>query len=193
MAYLRYGLPADSWGWDYGLNLNGYGWLGKLEFNLYGDPLVGLGICSADSDCDDGSACSGTASCVDGYCVRGEAADCSDLDDACTIGRCDVASGECEAVPRTDGSPCNDGFYCTTDDVCMDGVCSASPRSCGHAPPGFFTTCDEELTACVLEPETVTGPEESEESAPMDLRGGGGCSTVARPATGLARLIDLLR
>ena len=197
VAYLRYGLPADSWGWESGINLNGYGWLGKLEFNLYGDPLVGLGRCDADSDCDDGSACSGTASCVEGYCVRGEAADCSDLDDACVVGRCDPDSGGCLAEPRPDGTPCDDGFYCTSDDVCMDGVCTAEPRSCGEAPPGFETACDEELTACVLEPASPAqpdaGPEDGGAPDGLDLRGGGGCTAVARPRReGFSRLLGLL-
>jgi hypothetical protein len=194
VAYLRYGLPADEWGYEEGIPLNGYGWLGKLEFNLYGDPLVGLGRCEDDADCDDGSACTGTASCVDGYCVRGEAADCSRLDDVCMVGQCDAATGECRSVPRPDGTPCDDGSYCTVDDACASGECVAMPRSCGEAPPGFVTACDEELTACVLEP--AAGPEpdagpDGGEPPDLDLRGGGGCSTVARPGPAVGRLLGL--
>jgi hypothetical protein len=208
MAYLRYGLPADGWGEEAGIPLNGYGWMGKLEYNLYGDPTVGLGRCTSDTDCSDGSLCNGVGRCVDGYCVQGELVDCSGIATSgpCTTARCDPATGGCGEVPVADGTGCDDGEYCTVDDACTDGECAGSPRSCGEAPPGFIATCDDERRACVLEaeagpdggpdadagpvedagPEPDGGPDAEAPAIPAPMSASGGCSAVSAPRVHLA-------
>ena len=209
MAYLRYGLPADGWGEEYGLDLNGYGWIGKLEFNLYGDPTVRLGRCTTDLECSDGTLCNGEGRCRGGYCVQGDLVDCSDLggEDSCTAGRCDPATGTCSPVLLPEGTPCDDGLYCTVEDACMGGVCGGSPRACGEAPEGFLSTCDDDRQACLLEPESPPdggpGPDEGEpdgepgpEAPPepppaMTVHGGGGCT--AAPTRARGSLAVLLR
>ncbi|MBL8743034.1 MAG: proprotein convertase P-domain-containing protein [Myxococcales bacterium] len=50
-----------------------------------------------------------------------------------------------------DDSPCDDGAYCTVDDTCQDGECTAgSPRDCteGDDDPCLIAECDEDLDAC---------------------------------------------
>ena len=43
------------------------------------------GACSADSDCDDGSACTGEERCVGGICEEGVAVDCEGTRRACRL------------------------------------------------------------------------------------------------------------
>lgn len=214
VAYLRYGLPADGWGEEQGLDLNGYGWLGKFEFNLYGDPTVGLGRCATDVDCNDGTLCNGEGQCIDGYCAQGELVDCTDLDEVCTVGRCDPDTGTCSARPRDDGEPCDDELFCTEDDACTAGVCGGGDRSCGDAPEGFVSICVEEERRCVIEPETVAptdggpgedagpstdaapesdaGPEDDAAPTPQFNTRGGGCSVTPAPTTGFLSVLTAL-
>jgi hypothetical protein len=212
MAYLRYGLPADEWGSESGIPLNGYGWIGKLEYNLYGDPTVGLGVCEGDADCADGSLCNGESRCVDGFCVAGELVDCSSLDGDCVMGRCDRATGTCTAVPRAAGTVCDDTLFCTEDDRCYEGTCEGLPRECGEAPEGFESSCVEADRRCVVEPIVPDAGPDADADADADADevvdgdtdadgadagaysvGGGGCAAVAAPPARrlLAALVGL--
>jgi hypothetical protein len=78
--------------------------------------------CHADADCDDGNACNGTETCVDGACVLGVAPDCDDHN-PCTRD-CDPAVG-CMHTALDDGTACSDGNPCTTGDTCQGGTCHA--------------------------------------------------------------------
>jgi len=70
---------------------------------------------------------------------------------------------------KEDGTSCDDGFYCTVNDVCMQGVCGGSSRDCSgndlceiaqcdYVPdafastfdyaPGFTSVCDEQNDVC---------------------------------------------
>ena len=105
--------------------------------------------CVADSDCDDGDACT-TDSCKVGMCFNIKASneccvkdsDCEN-DDACTVGLC--AGGECEQM-EVDGcchfdSDCADGLD-STFNLCKKGVCvySLSPAPAACAGDG---ECDD--------------------------------------------------
>ncbi len=50
---------------------------------------------------------------------------------------------------NADGAPCNDGFYCTSGEVCENGTCSGPARSCedGVACNGL-SACEEALSRC---------------------------------------------
>jgi hypothetical protein len=61
--------------------------------------------------------------------------DPSSCADQCNNGNC--ATGVCVKVPKTDGTECNDGLFCTsfstepgTTDKCKNGVCKGNPVSC---------------------------------------------------------------
>ncbi len=165
LAYLRYGLPSNGWGYSGGYPLGGYGWLGKLEFNLYGDPLLSLGRCEGDEACAAPSACWDAGSCDDGFCVPSDVhVDCSDLDEECVVGVCDPESGECLAEPVDDGTACDDGRLCTEEDSCQEGECvSGEPVVCAPRP-GYTVECSEDGDGCVYEREPVTDDEELERS-----------------------------
>lgn len=83
--------------------------------------------------CEDGDLCTSGELCGGGACGGGVALDCSDLTNVCGIGLCDDQTGTCKADPIPDmvGVPCDDGWVCTPDDTCVDGVC-------GVGGPGYL-------------------------------------------------------
>ena len=67
-----------------------------------------------------------TTICVAGVCT-GSAVDCSAQSGDCTLGICNAGTGSCEAWPVAEGTPCEDGEACTTQDSCRVGVCTGGP------------------------------------------------------------------
>ena len=80
--------------------------------------LIGVGIvCFDDSDCDDSNECT-TDTCSSYECSHG-------------------------SVPQ--GTPCDDGLFCTATDECDgNGSCVGSGIKC----PKFYT-CDETSDQCI--------------------------------------------
>jgi hypothetical protein len=104
------------------------------------------------SQCDDGNACTYTGICSGGACTPGAPIDCTALDGQCTVGVCQEGVG-CVAAPANAGIACNDGFFCTVNETCQNGVCGGgSPNPC--APPGgcFVSSCDEATDTCSAVP-----------------------------------------
>lgn len=102
--------------------------------------------------CADSDPCTQTAACDQGKCVAQSPKDCSFLDSTCAVGVCDPKLG-CVQKPQADGSPCDDGLYCTVKDQCVAGSCKGQPNTC--APPGdvcMIGTCDEAQKTCVSIP-----------------------------------------
>jgi hypothetical protein len=117
------------------------------------------GACSATpratgTSCDDGDACTDGDSCNAGSCESGTPADCSASDDMCNIGVCDPTDGTCGAMPRTDGTVCEDGSLCTGAGVCTAGVCGgAIPTDCSAMSDMCNVgACDAATGACVAMP-----------------------------------------
>jgi len=81
--------------------------------------------CLSESTCGPGESC-----CGDGTCM-----DCDD-GNPCTEDSCDAAAGGCVHMPL-DGTPCDDGDFCTGTEVCVAGTCDSSGDPC-TAP----TVCD---------------------------------------------------
>jgi predicted small lipoprotein YifL len=80
--------------------------------------------------------------------------DCDDRID-CTADRC--AAGRCAHEP-VDAS-CDDGLFCNGVDRCIVGFgCAASAPACGDAIECTADRCDEELDACVHEPDPASCP-----------------------------------
>jgi len=150
LAYTKYALPGDGWAEESGYDYTGAAWTTRVEYNLYGDPTRSLELCEIDADCDDGSPCNGSESCEGGFCVHHDPVDCSALDDACVVGRCQVDTGECATEPRPDGRSCDDGLWCTEVDSCEAGSCTGVERDCGERE-GYLFFCDEEMDSCEWE------------------------------------------
>ena len=93
--------------------------------------------------CDDGLLCTLDDACQTGSC-RGVRRDCTGLDEPCVVGVCDAATGDCQAVNRSDGYPCHDGDPCTGHDDCNAGVCRGEVDLC-EACDGLATgaACDD--------------------------------------------------
>ena len=79
--------------------------------------------------CDDGVYCTEGDVCGSGLC-GGSARDCSAAGDACNDGTCDETLGQCIAQPRSNGTTCDDGLFCTQSDACQAGQCRGSGDPC---------------------------------------------------------------
>jgi hypothetical protein len=108
--------------------------------------------CTSDQECDDGMYCNGEESCSDGWCVPGSL-DCSAQADQCNDGGCDEDSDTCVAVPKADGTGCDDGFWCTENDACAGGVCTGDTRDCSAAAAECVAgVCNEAARRCEGQP-----------------------------------------
>ena len=108
--------------------------------------------------CDDGNWCSFDDSCSAGVCV-GSARNCAHLSDACHDGVCDEAVDECHAQQKADGSPCEDGLWCSEDDRCAAGLCLGSDKDCDDGDGCTIDSCDEANARCdnALNPQGTEG------------------------------------
>ncbi|MDP6942937.1 MAG: hypothetical protein QF464_02210, partial [Myxococcota bacterium] len=86
--------------------------------------------CQVDSDCQDPTGALGP----------------------CRQPSCDVASGECVTVNIPDGTNCDDGEGCTTDDACAAGTCRGATIACDDDNPCTSEACDEATGDCAFTP-----------------------------------------
>ena len=116
------------------------------------EPLNGV-ACNADF-----SGCTAGDICTDGSCVAGAQVDCSASADACNNAVCTstgIHSYLCEKTPKGPGLPCDDGQFCTINDVCgADGVCAGPDLlDCSEFSGGCVAgTCNEALDQCDGDP-----------------------------------------
>lgn len=110
--------------------------------------------CYQSSDCDDGNPCT-VDSCQNpqtgGTCTH-TTKQCEPTEDMCTLNVCNPSSGACEMVAQPNGSPCEDGLFCSTDDHCEAGACVAGPElDCtfldDNCTEGY---CSEDLEQCAV-------------------------------------------
>lgn len=122
---------------------------GRLTaFRLY----VVKADCYQDADCDDDNPCTVDVCQLPhdgGTCVH-TTKQCEPTTDPCKINECNPANGLCELKAQTNGTPCEDGQYCTTDDSCLAGVCTGGPaRDCSYLDGSCVTgVCNEDLKQC---------------------------------------------
>jgi hypothetical protein len=75
------------------------------------------------------------------------AADCAAMIDICNVGTC--INGACAKAPTNELGACNDGKYCTENDVCQKGACvGGSPKLCTALDSCHLAQCDEALKTC---------------------------------------------
>ncbi|HUU01216.1 MAG TPA: putative metal-binding motif-containing protein [Myxococcota bacterium] len=88
--------------------------------------------CTQDSQCDDGNICT---------------------EDACDGNRCVNA-------PVAGTPPCDDGLYCTIEEICVDGVCqTGKDRDCDDSEICTADACDEDVNECSNEWQERPGEE----------------------------------
>ena len=113
--------------------------------------------CQDNSDCafyDDNNLCNGVVQCIFEQCKIPSASivTCdTDSDSQCIKTVCSPSTGQCEAVIRGNGRPCDDEDACTIGDLCLNGDCiGAAPRPCDDDNPCTLDTCDAD-TGCLHE------------------------------------------
>lgn len=89
--------------------------------------------CLADADCEDGNPCT---------------------EDTC------LGFAGCSNVPRSDGTPCEDGFFCNGAETCLAGACVN-----GSAPCVDPAHCDESADVCL----PCTGHAECDDANPCTV------------------------
>lgn len=100
--------------------------------------------------CNDGDSCTDGDVCTFGIC-HGAPVDCSEFDDACTVGTCDQTLG-CVAQTLPDDTACSDANNCTTGDTCNAGTCTGSAVDCSHLDAGCsIGVCDPD-GSCRISP-----------------------------------------
>jgi len=104
--------------------------------------------------CDDGDLCTARDECAAGACAGRDPVVCP-APTACHVaGVCAPSTGLCAYASEPDGTPCDDGAFCTIDDACEDGACTRiSPRDCSAVGgPCRAAGCDEATDACTALP-----------------------------------------
>jgi hypothetical protein len=123
---------------------------------LGGDSAFIIPLEADGAICDDGDACNVGETCQTGVCAGGTAPDCSALGDQCNVASCDPAGidGNCSLVTSLfDGTPCDDGMFCTVNDSCTGGACGGSGRDCSSAGNQCNAgVCNELLDTCEARP-----------------------------------------
>ncbi|MCA9520103.1 MAG: hypothetical protein KC609_03990, partial [Myxococcales bacterium] len=97
------------------------------------DPATG--VCRAvpienGTVCDDGDLCTVESVCTNGLCL-GTPKVCVVAGNPCKQGFCDPGTGACRSKPINEGGECDDGDPCTSNDVCLGGVCGGVTESYG--------------------------------------------------------------
>lgn len=129
-------------------------------------PVVWLVACAtgelpvSESTSSSSSASSSSGSGTGGSDLGPCGVDCSKFETPqCTIAVCNTgqALGQlntCVVVPSPKGTACDDGKFCTTNDICDDGACAGGTlNSCGFPPdPCSAVICYEETKSCDTAP-----------------------------------------
>jgi hypothetical protein len=85
------------------------------RFGVTVDDCSGSELCTDDAGCDDGLACNGAETCVEGTCQAGTPSVCDD-GVSCTVDTCNEPGGDCSYVAYN--SLCDDGLYCNGEETC---------------------------------------------------------------------------
>lgn len=128
--------------------------------------------CATDRDCSDGVLCNGPERCdpMRGCVAADPAAICEDRDPCTALSSCDAATDTCsyacnrfepacarEPICLSDcviDDDCNDGFFCSGRERCVDGTCRhGTPETCDDGDPctveiGCLRTADECVREC---------------------------------------------
>ncbi len=127
-----------------------------------GDTCQGITCVGTSYDCDDGDACTIDACTGDGGCTHTQApstcviagtcyaAGTPKPDDPCLA--CDPTVSGSQWSPVAQGSSCDDGQPCTSDDKCSGGICQGTPYTCFDGLACTTDTCNGDGT-CTYTPE----------------------------------------
>jgi cysteine-rich repeat protein len=113
--------------------------------------LCGNGVFNPGEECDDGNL--DDNDCCSSVCTNKAAGStCADDGNVCTDDKCNGA-GLCLHVNNT--AACDDGLFCTINDVCVSRVCQGQARDCSAAADACNDgVCDDTADACVPQPKS---------------------------------------
>lgn len=103
--------------------------------------------------CDDGNLCSTGDVCHNGACTYGALTTCPPTGECQVSGACNPQTGLCVVVNEEDGTPCDDGLFCTINDRCSGGACTVSdPNICAgiEYDQCQYIICDEGTDNCLV-------------------------------------------
>lgn len=107
-----------------------------------------------NTPCNDNNACTTLDICLNGTCVGEGPVVCIPSDACHTSGPCDTETGLCPESPRSDGTPCDDGLFCTSSSECQGGVCEGTSNTCDGYPIADeqcqYVECSEAGDQCVV-------------------------------------------
>ena len=84
--------------------------------------------------------------------------DCPPPSQPCHENIC-TAPDVCQEGPLTDGTPCDDGQFCTINDTCTAGICSSTePRNCDNLNDCDQGICNETEDTCTCAPDCDPNP-----------------------------------
>ena len=140
-------LCKNSWGGG-GPNGDGTFWIAyeghynDLGFGMANFDIVSL-KCLSDEECDDGNACNGEETCVNGVCQQGNPMECSDDGYFCNGTEfCDETINDCNST----GTPCDTEEDGDEDyDLCV-------PKTCGNG------SCDVGEDCINCSEDYISGP-----------------------------------
>lgn len=115
------------------------------------DPKLGcVHLAGADgSSCNDGNLCTQGDQCKNGSC-GGTPVTCA-TSNKCLSGSCNPAIG-CTFQMAPNGTTCNDGDKCTSNDSCNAGACGGTEMSCDDGNPCTTDSCAPLNGMCVSLP-----------------------------------------
>ncbi len=102
------------------------------------DPISGCLFTQNTAPCSDNDLCTADDKCAVGKCISGAPQVCDDKN-SCTVDSCDPTTG-CVYTP-TSGATCDDGDFCTVNDVCTVGVCGGTANACDDGNACSVDTC----------------------------------------------------
>ncbi len=106
-----------------------YGWGLVNAYAALGWTAAPVIACSSDAGCNDGNPCT-----ID-ICINPG-----------------IVEAYCSNTTVADNTICNDGKFCTANDVCTSGVCGGGARDCSDGIACTDDNCDETNDKCVNAP-----------------------------------------
>jgi len=98
--------------------------------------------CASDLPCEKAWKCQGN---VAGDCGPTNITNCDNVSDQCNAGVCDPNTGNCMAMPVSNGLPCT-ANTCFVGQTCQNGTCSlGSARDCSDSNVCTTDSCDASL------------------------------------------------
>ncbi len=114
--------------------------------------FCGDGGLDPGESCDTGAANGSAGSCCNADCtLRSAGSVCRPVAGACDLAEaCTGSSGACPPDGfQANGTSCDDGDVCTTEDQCLNGACVGNLESCGNGTvePSCGEECDDGNTS----------------------------------------------